>query len=1150
MKRLEAVRLVQWYHFQDETFPIGGSCLLLGDNGSGKTTVLDAIQVALVANLSEVLLNRAANEKSRRSLLGYVRWKIGSEDESRPGAVRYGRGACTSYVLLEFRDDEDPGQGFTCGIGFEATETDSDVAKAQFVVPGARVSDVEVVVRSGDGQEREVVRPLRDFRAWVRSRGALVWQEAGTYREELRQRLGVLPESFHRLIVKALAFKPIGQVRQFVFDYLLDPRPIDTDALQLNLDNYKRLEGEAKDAAARISELEKIVQAGERIRTEQRTVESHRFMELRADSEGARTKLERLVEQLAQTRARLQGLATRRDAVEAELPGLERELDRVLRVLEGLEIYRQLRDLERQIEDTKRALGEAEAADHEARKLMRVQTEALDTLLSEEARAFRRLRPELFERDDILGAEDAPEVVARLRRTLGSEGALAGRDLATWERRLDRAADRVRQARLVAQMELEAAKGEGAALQDEQRMLEAGRQRYPDGPAALLHLLATRLKSDRREPKPLCELIEVPNVRWRNAVEGYLGGRRFDVVVAPEDFSRALGLFERHKREYPLPGRGTVFIGGVGLVDVERVLRAASRCVPRSLAEQVETADAYARAYCDYVLGEVVCVDDEQSLRKHAAAITDTVMVYRSHVARQTPREVFSRHYIGEAARLRRLDEIASRLGELHERFVLVAGQVDWLGRAVQLLDKARAEARRLPDLVERAEGVVNLRLQVVRLAETKEKIDRSGIRELEETRAELGKRRAARLMERDAILKEIGTTEEQIRGGEGELGRAESEAAHADGELRAFAEPLEAATGETYAQRYERERAERSPEQIHEIFERQRRVIEKRVENLVVGFVLLKSKYVDHRGFAGTVEGSEFAEFATELEVWRDSRLPDYEQKISEAKRKALEQLAEDVVFRLRENLLLVRRQIDELNRALRDVRFGTEGYQFTVEVEPEHRDFYNVVIDAGRYEKESLFGAAALAAPEVKTSLGDLLDRLIESEAKDVKTELEARADYREYFRYDLKILHADGGYSLYDKVSGDKSGGETQTPYYIAILASMYRLYRSRSRDDRPACGLVLLDEAFGKMDESRVAATLRFARRLGLQLVLATPKERSELVAPRVERSLLIHKDAIGGAPTVLDFTKEFARDEEDDVVGAGGDPGPVAREPRA
>ena len=82
--RLEAVRLIHWYHFQHETLPIGRSCLLFGDNGSGKSTVLDAIQLALVANEAEVRFNKAANENSRRSLHGYVRHKLGSEDESAP----------------------------------------------------------------------------------------------------------------------------------------------------------------------------------------------------------------------------------------------------------------------------------------------------------------------------------------------------------------------------------------------------------------------------------------------------------------------------------------------------------------------------------------------------------------------------------------------------------------------------------------------------------------------------------------------------------------------------------------------------------------------------------------------------------------------------------------------------------------------------------------------------------------------------------------------------------------------------------------------------------------------------------------------------------------------------------------------------------
>jgi len=173
MRRLEAVRLIQWYHFQDHVFPVGANCLLVGDNGSGKTTVLDAVQIALVADAGEALFNRAANEKSRRTLHGYVRWKLGSEDESRPGQVRFGRGGCTSYVLLEFCDDRDASGSFTCGVAFEANETDTDVAKLYFLIPGAAVAQIDAVTTAENGVFNRIVRPLRDFKHWLRQAGGV-----------------------------------------------------------------------------------------------------------------------------------------------------------------------------------------------------------------------------------------------------------------------------------------------------------------------------------------------------------------------------------------------------------------------------------------------------------------------------------------------------------------------------------------------------------------------------------------------------------------------------------------------------------------------------------------------------------------------------------------------------------------------------------------------------------------------------------------------------------------------------------------------------------------------------------------------------------------------------------------------------------------
>ena len=1138
MIRLDAVRLVNWYHFADETLRFAGSCLLLGDNGSGKSTVLDALQWALVADQQQVRFNKAANEHSRRNLYGYVRWKLGSEDDTRPGQVRFGRGGCAAYVLLQFTDERDPAGDFTCGIAMEASEADSGVSRLHMVLPRVRVGDVPAVA-PGD-----LVRPLRDFRSAVREiPQARLFPDAGTYRDELRHRLGALPEAFHRLLVKALDFKPLGQVKDFVFNYLLDARPVDTAALQANLEHYKQLEAQARDAERRLRALDEVCAQGERIAQERRTAESHRHLAMQAEREMCAERARAAATAIAETEARQAERQAELDRAESQLEFLGRERDRLTSALFATPGYQQIQSLESDLERTRREIADAVEAEARARRLLESQTTALGALLSQEARDLRRARPVLFAADALIGAAEPPEVVARLRETLAREGSLENRDLATWTRRLAQAEDALRMALLRLRDDLETLKQEGHALEAEQADLERGRQRYPDGAEALLHLLRARLRG-AREPRPLAELIEVPSPRWRDAVEGYLNTRRFDVIVAPEDFPRALGLYERNKRGYRLPGRGEVFIANAGLVDMERIQSMLRRAEPRSLASQVESDDPLARAYVDFLLGEVMCCDDEQELRRHRRAITDTVMVYQNGVARQTAPEVYGRHYIGEAARTRRLDEIARRLAEVSQAFVDLARDLGWLESAAAACRKALTEAGELPRLVDEARRLPDLRARAALLQRQLDRIDRHEVaalqRELDAVKAE-----ARRLDERrSALQRELGELEGTARRLASERTEAEHATAAAERALEEVFGALEAERRNLYVERYARERASRSATEVREVFERQFRGVETRVQNLVQTLVRLKTEYANAYGLATEVEGEAYADFAAQRDLWRESRLPEYRERIARAKEEAIQQLAEDIIFRLRENLVDVRRQIEELNRALRDVPFGSERYQFTLDVEPRHKAFHDLIMDAGRFEKDSLFGAAAAEDAPTRRTLDELFDRLIQGEARQVKSELEERADYREYFSYDLRIIHADGTHSLWDRVAADRSGGETQTPYYIAILASMHRLYRSLAPDGRGRGGLVLFDEAFSKMDEDRIQATLRFARDLGLQLVMATPKERSELVAPWVGTSLYIHKDPTTGVPTVLDFTKEFKPDGES-ADGGAPDPAPPA-----
>lgn len=153
-------------------------------------------------------------------------------------------------------------------------------------------------------------------------------------------------------------------------------------------------------------------------------------------------------------------------------------------------------------------------------------------------------------------------------------------------------------------------------------------------------------------------------------------------------------------------------------------------------------------------------------------------------------------------------------------------------------------------------------------------------------------------------------------------------------------------------------------------------------------------------------------------------------------------------------------------------------------------------------------------------KEVIDELFEKLTLEDDSSSRT-LEEYTDYRTYMDYDIKISNDDGGFMLYSKVSQEKSGGETQTPFYITIAASFMQLYRNSIGGD--SIGLVMMDEAFNNMDDERITGVLSFMRSSNLQMIIAAPPDKIQYIGSSMKKVLLVLQD--DKLSYVEDFTNE-------------------------
>jgi uncharacterized protein YPO0396 len=271
------------------------------------------------------------------------------------------------------------------------------------------------------------------------------------------------------------------------------------------------------------------------------------------------------------------------------------------------------------------------------------------------------------------------------------------------------------------------------------------------------------------------------------------------------------------------------------------------------------------------------------------------------------------------------------------------------------------------------------------------------------------------------------------------------------------------------------------------------------------------------------TAEGSR--PFLDLLLRYRDTELPAYRDKIARARREAERQFKEHFVARMNEYINDARESFSEINHTLKEISFGEDQYSFSIRERPEKRQILDVFRTAMKVEeyKDTLF--ESLTSEEERRSIEALFEEILTNDLDSPR--VREICDYRTYFTYDIRIRHMHSidkstgkpHESNLSKVLREKSGGEAQTPYYVALGASFFRFFK----EEEGAIRLALFDEAFNKMDDARIGTALTFFRRLGMQVVTAVPTEKIETIAPYSDQVNLIFRQNFQA------YAREFSQD---------------------
>lgn len=1074
MKLLTRIRLINWHLFENTTIDCQGTTYFIGINGAGKSTVLDAVQFALVGGQRDVRFNQAALSGGKRTLASYVRGELGTEGQ------RYLRGDATGVVALEFRNPD--GTLFVHGAVIDAYEDGRNPDVMYFIVHNAALNDNWFFKAPGQlFDTRAFKRHLENF-ALPPTASARVFTRLEDYRVHLLNRLGQLKDTFPAKIVKGLAFSPLTDIRSFVHNYLLDENLLDVKTLQAQLETLRHFESLAADVRERIDSLTRIEDLDKERLANRRRRTTNTYVARRAQAD-----------------VFLDELKTRR--LELDSAKLEFQRDEIQR--DGLS--RSLRFAQSALTDAEIALRTDQTAQREKELRDKITTLAAElTLLTQRQTDFDlSLAAELTDAKKLkkLLTADKLEVPSSLATFLTKHESHNTQDtIRELQESLAALSQTYSREQTLLSEQASQLKAEAEKLDDEIRKLRTGdretsvKVEVPHS-ARLREILRAELGLGANEVTYLCDILQIPDPEWQNAIEGILGFNRFVLLVPPAHYDAAMQLYRKHKDT----------IHGATLLDTESILQQKTEPAPRnsdSLASEIRTDHPAARAFINITLGNYTKCDNIEQLRNHRTAITRECFIRRNFTDSHLNPQIYRRWFIGERAAPRQIEQRETRIKEIASELTQLNKRETALRERLAL---SRDKIRPLIELEHALEAIAILPERNTQHATLTRELSALDTRTVETLKADVEKH----LRERDQLQSEVATLERRLGSLEEKIKQIETESIpglerSADESIQSADSFLiqENADDETKSEvqkEYERRR-ERQPLEVilqnASRYENDYQTAEQRSRDRLREAKQAHSLRYDF----GTDDMDDAARYTAEKDKLVNSELPNYENQIARQRGLAEQELVENFIHRLREQIEDARQQLAFLNGTLANLRFGGERFEFINQPAPALRQVFDMVMDSQQIMGDSLFDSDF----RQKHQQGwDLLFERLTSAHDDGNAELRELQDYRNYLQYDIRIHYPNGDRALLSHINAKKSGGETTTPFYVAMAASFAQAYRLNQARPSDTIRLALFDEAFGKMDTARTASALHFMREAGLQVLLATPPDKSGSLLPYVD-----------------------------------------------